>query len=359
MAGSIFGQIFKVSTFGESHGPGVGVVIDGCPAGFKINRDFLNKELAKRKPGRKTYTTTRAESDEFQILSGVIEDVTTGAPVCIYIPNTDVKSKDYEELENVYRPSHADYAYFKKYNIKDHRGGGRASARETVVRVAAGAVAKMLLQQSGIKIKAFVSAIGPYHLERNFSFSEIENANLGELGTPDTEITFKILSHLKELKANGDTAGGIITCMIQNCPAGLGEPVFDKFDAELAKAMMSIPSVKGFEIGSGFSAAAMSGSRHNDAFESHGSSIRTKTNFSGGVQGGITNGEEVYFNVAFKPVSSISREQTTVNDKGENVKIKVGGRHDVCVVPRAVVIVEAMAAIVTADLLLRNRSSRI
>jgi chorismate synthase len=364
MAGNSFGQLFRITTFGESHGPAIGVIIDGCPSNLTIDEAFIQSELDKRKPGQSRITTQRKESDGFQVLSGVFEGRTTGTPIMLLIPNEDQRSKDYDHNKAIFRPSHADYTYEAKYGIRDHRGGGRSSARETAARVAAGAIAKLLLRQAGISIFAHVSAAGTIEaadmeasdLEK---LLEIRENNLVRCADPAS--AEKMTTYIDTIRKAGDTVGGKISCIIRNCPAGLGEPVFDKLHADLGKAMLSINAVHGFEYGSGFKGSEMQGSAHNDLFipspgNLHG--IRTVTNFSGGIQGGISNGMDITFRVAFKPVATIMLTQQTVSKSGDAAEIQGKGRHDPCVVPRAVPIVEAMAALVLADHLLRYRSLR-
>lgn len=352
-----YGQHFRITTFGESHGPAIGVIIDGCPAGVDFDEDLIRRDLERRKPGQSRITTQRQEDESFKVLSGVFEGKTTGTPIAIVIENQDQRSKDYAHLKEAFRPSHADYTYDAKYGVRDHRGGGRSSARETAARVAAGAVARMLLNKFGIKINAFVSRVGdiqaPPHAQLDLSRTD-ENI----VRCPDHTTAEKMIALIDQVRLDRDTIGGVITGVIQNLPAGLGEPVFDKFHAELGKAMLGINAVKGFEYGSGFDGTKLKGSAHNDEFYSEGSRVRTKTNHSGGVQGGITNGEEVYFNVAFKPVATIMQDQQSVDRSGNEVTVSGKGRHDPCVVPRAVPIVEAMAALVAADFLLRARLSK-
>lgn len=351
MAGNSFGNLFKLTTFGESHGKAIGGIIDGCPAGIELDFDEIQREMQRRKPGQSKITTQRKEADEVQFLSGIFDKKTTGTPIGFHIENTDQKSKDYSHIKDVYRPSHADFTYQKKYGIRDYRGGGRSSARETACRVVAGAIAKQFL--NGINITAFVSSVGKLRLDKNFEeldFSEIEN-NL--VRCPDVEMAKKMENLIKKIRKEGNTLGGVVTCYIDNVPIGLGEPVFDKLHAQLGKAMLSINAVKGFDYGSGFSGSQMKGSDHNDRFDESG---KTKTNFSGGIQGGISNGMPIYFKVAFKPVATLMQSQETINSKGEKIKIQGKGRHDPCVVPRAVPIVEAMAALVLADFVLLQRS---
>ncbi len=360
MAGNSFGTLFKISTFGESHGKGIGVVIDGCPAGLAIDADFIQAELARRKPGQSNIVTQRKESDTVEILSGVFEGKATGTPLAMYIKNKDQKSKDYSHIADKFRPSHADYTYFKKYGLRDYRGGGRSSARETAARVAAGAIAKLFLNHYNVKITAYVSQVGEIALNKSYKeidFSEIEK---NVIRCPDAEMAEKMIAYIKEIRKQGDTIGGIIDCVIENCPVGLGEPAFDKLHAEIGKAMLSINAVKGFEYGSGFEGVKMKGSTHNDIFETNeAGEVKTQTNFSGGIQGGISNGMEIYFRTAFKPVATLQQFQQSINEENEKVEIIGKGRHDPCVVPRAVPIIEAMAALVIADYLLINKTIRL
>lgn len=353
-----YGTLFRISTFGESHGPAIGVVIDGCPAGLEIDQDFIQQELTRRRPGQSKITTQRQEEDKFQILSGVFEGRSTGTPIALVIENQDQRSKDYSHVENVFRPSHADYTYEAKYGLRDHRGGGRSSARETAARVAAGAIAKLLLRKNNVSIHAFVSQVGeittPHYTKLDLSKTE-ENI----IRCPDAATAEQMISLIDQVRLDRDTIGGVVTCVIKNTPVGLGEPVFDKLHAELGKAMLGINAVKGFEYGSGFEGVTLRGSEHNDEFYTEGERIRTKTNHSGGVQGGISNGEDIYFNVAFKPVATIMQDQATVDKEGNAATVSGKGRHDPCVVPRAVPIVEAMAALVLADFLLRARVNRV
>lgn len=354
MPGNSFGTLFKLTTFGESHGPVIGGVIDGCPAGLKIDLEAIQHELDRRKPGQSAIVSQRKELDEVKFLSGVFEGKTTGTPIGFQIENSDQKSKDYAYLKDAFRPSHADFTYEKKYGIRDHRGGGRASARETASWVVAGAIAKQLLPK--IKITAFTKSIGGISLEKEYSeldFSEIEK---NPVRCPDPMMAREMEAYIKQIRKEGDTIGGIVQCVVQNMPVGLGDPVFDKLHAELGKAMLSINAVKGFEYGSGFSGTQMRGSQHNDLFESNG---KTKTNFSGGIQGGISNGMDIYFNVAFKPVATIMQNQETIDTKWEKIEMTGKGRHDPCVVPRAVPIVEAMAALVLADFWLLNKAGKL
>lgn len=369
MAGNSIGEIFRVTTFGESHGAGIGAVIDGCPAGVEISIEEIQKDLDRRKPGQSHITTQRKESDNVQILSGVFENKSQGTPIALFIPNEDAKSKDYDHLKETFRPSHADFTYYAKYGLRDHRGGGRSSARATAAVVAAGGIAKQVIRKSSIVIGAFVTSVGNIHspLARQHLSGKtpFDMASAGKIAEEnivrcaDEKIANEIITLIEQVKKEGDTIGGIITCVIQNCPVGLGEPLFDKLQADLAKAMFTINAVQGFEYGSGFEGAAKRGSENNDAFYTENDVVKTRTNFSGGIQGGISNGMDIYFRVAFKPVATIVAAQESVNTGGESVEVKGRGRHDPCVVPRAVPIVEAMAAIVMADHLLRSRNSRI
>ncbi len=353
-----YGTLFKISTFGESHGPAIGVVIDGCPAGLDIDETFIQAELTRRRPGQSKITTQRKEDDTFKILSGVFEGKSTGAPIAIVIDNQDQRSKDYSHLENTFRPSHADYTYQEKYGIRDHRGGGRSSARETAARVAAGAVAKLLLLEHKIEISAFVSQVGDVTAP-HYTTLDLRKTEDTIVRCPDASTAEKMIALIDQVRLERDTIGGLVTCVIKNSPVGLGEPVFDKLHAELGKAMLSINAVKGFEYGSGFDGIKLRGSQHNDEFVNEGGKIRTKTNHSGGVQGGISNGEDIYFNVAFKPVATIMQDQQSVDKDGNEVVVSGKGRHDPCVVPRAVPIVESMAALVMADFLLREKVSKV
>ena len=355
---NIYGTLFRISTFGESHGPAIGAVIDGCPAGLEIDEAFIQSELDRRKPGQSKITTQRKEDDTFKILSGVFEGKSTGTPITIVIENQDQRSKDYSHIAEAFRPSHADYTYEAKYGNRDYRGGGRSSARETAARVAAGAIAKLLLKKSGVEINAFVSQVGdlkaPHYTQLDLSKTE-DNI----VRCPDPATAKKMIALIDRVRLDRDTIGGLVTCVIKNTPVGLGEPVFDKLHAELGKAMLSINAVKGFEYGSGFEGIKLRGSQHNDEFYNDGGRIRTKTNHSGGIQGGISNGEDIYFNVAFKPVATIMQDQASVDKQGNETTVSGKGRHDPCVVPRAVPIVEAMAALVLVDFVLRGRVAKI
>lgn len=356
MPGNSFGQLFNITTFGESHGKALGVIIDGCPPGIEVDEDFIQAELARRRPGQSNIVTQRKEADKAEILSGIFEGKTTGTPISMVIFNADARSKDYSHIKDKFRPSHADYTYFAKYGHRDYRGGGRSSARETAARVAAGAIAKLLLRQHNIHITAYVSQVGALKLDKKYSeldFSKIENT---PIRCPDDDMAAQMIAHIKDIRKAGDTIGGLVSAVIQGCPAGLGEPAFDKLHAELGKAMLSINACKGFEYGSGFAGVQMRGSEHNDEFVQEDGLTKTTSNHSGGVQGGISNGMDIYFNVAFKPVATIVQSQRSINEAGESVEVTGKGRHDPCVVPRAVPIVEAMAALVLADHLLRQKA---
>ncbi|MEW7278088.1 chorismate synthase [Aquimarina sp. 2201CG1-2-11] len=351
MAGNTFGNIFKLTTFGESHGVAIGGVIDGCPAGVTLDLEAIQAELDRRKPGQSAIVTQRKEPDSVEFYSGIFEGVTTGTPIGFAIKNANQKSKDYSHIKDSYRPSHADYTYDQKYGVRDYRGGGRSSARETASRVVAGAIAKQVL--SSIQINAYVSGVGPIKLKKNHTEIDFSLTESNIVRCPDTETAGVMENYIKQIRKEGDTVGGIVSCVISGVPVGLGEPVFDKLHAELGKAMLSINAVKGFEYGSGFEGAALKGSEHNDLFNTDGT---TKTNLSGGIQGGISNGMDIYFNVAFKPVATIMQDQETIDKKGDIVTMQGKGRHDPCVVPRAVPIVEAMAALVLVDYWLLNRT---
>ncbi len=353
MAGNSYGTLFRVTTFGESHGEALGGIIDGCPPGITLNLEAIQAEMQRRKPGQSSIVTQRKEADEVQFLSGLFEGKTTGTPIGFLIPNTNQKSDDYSHIKDSYRPSHADYVYEQKYGIRDYRGGGRSSARETACRVVAGAIAKQVLE--GITINAFVSSVGELFINKPYQELDFALTETNPVRCPDPETAAQMEDYIKEIKKQGDTVGGTITCVIQNVPIGLGEPVFDKLHAELGKAMLSINAVKGFEFGSGFCGARMKGSEHNDRYNPDGT---TKTNLSGGIQGGISNGMDIYFRVAFKPVATLIQEQEVLTAEGELITQQGKGRHDPCVVPRAVPIVEAMAALVLADFHLRNKTNQ-
>jgi chorismate synthase len=353
MAGNSFGIHFKLTTYGESHGEAIGGIIEGCPAGLKLDLDAIHKEMQRRKPGQSKIVTQRKEEDEVIFLSGIFEGTTTGTPIGFQIRNTDQKSKDYSHNKDVYRPSHADFTYDKKYGLRDYRGGGRSSARETANWVVAGAIAKQLIKE--IEINAFVSSVGDVFIDKPYQELDFSKTETNDVRCPDAATAEKMEAYIKQIKKAGDTVGGTITCVIKNAPIGLGEPVFDKLHARLGQAMLSINAVKGFEYGSGFCGARMKGSEHNDVFNTDGT---TKSNLSGGIQGGISNGMDIYFRVAFKPVATIMQNQSTIDKDGNAAEIKGKGRHDPCVVPRAVPIVEAMAALVMADFYLLNKLSK-
>ncbi len=355
MPGNSFGQLFRITTFGESHGEALGVIIDGCPSGLEIELDLIQKELDRRRPGQSKIVTQRKEKDTVKVLSGIYEGKTTGMPITLVLFNEDARSKDYSHIKDIFRPSHADYTYQVKYGHRDYRGGGRSSARETAARVAAGAIAKLLLQQEGIRIQAYVNQVGILTLDKSYKELDLSQTESNMVRCPDPEMAEKMINHISEIKKTGDTIGGVITCVIEGCPVGLGEPVFDKLHADLAKAMLSINACKGFEYGSGFEGVKMKGSEHNDVFTTEGDVIKTTTNFSGGIQGGISNGMDIYFKAAFKPIATIMAEQDSVDKSGAPAKVAGRGRHDPCVVPRAVPIVEAMAALVVVDHWLRNK----
>ena len=350
MAGNSFGNIFKLTTFGESHGIAIGGVIDGCPSGIKLDLEAIQKEMDRRKPGQSAIVTQRKEPDEVKFLSGIFEGKTTGTSIGFIIENANQKSKDYSHIKDSYRPSHADYVYDQKYGVRDYRGGGRSSARETACRVVAGAIAKQVL--SSIDINAYVSSVGDIELKTPYHQLDLSLTETNDIRCPDASTAEKMIDKIKDIRKQGDTIGGTITCVLQNVPIGLGEPVFDRLHAELGKAMLSINAVKGFEYGSGFEGTKMKGSNHNDLFNNDGT---TKTNYSGGIQGGISNGEDIYFKVAFKPVATIMQNQETIDKDGNTTQMQGKGRHDPCVVPRAVPIVEAMAALVLVDYWLLNK----
>jgi chorismate synthase len=361
MAGNSFGTVFRLTSFGESHGPAIGGVIDGCPPGIVIDPEFIRAEMRRRRPGQSKIVTQRQEEDDVEFLSGLYEGKTTGAPIGFIIRNSDQRSKDYDALKDIYRPSHADFTWDEKYGFRDHRGGGRSSARETAVRVVAGAVAKLLLASNGITISAWVSQVGEIRLEKSWEELDLTATEKNIVRCPDPVKAEAMIRLIESVRKAGDTVGGIVSCVAKGIPAGLGEPVFDKLHADLGKAMLSINAVKGFEFGSGFAGASMRGSEHNDIFVPGTGSrkIVTATNRSGGIQGGISNGEPVYFNVAFKPVATIIQKQRTVNVKGQPVEMMGRGRHDPCVLPRAVPIVEAMCALTIADHWLRQKKNQL
>jgi chorismate synthase len=359
MPGNSFGTIFKLISFGESHGPAIGGIVEGCPAGLEIDFDFIQLELDRRKPGQSAITTQRREDDRVEFLSGIFEGKSTGTSMGFVIRNNDQKEKDYSHLKDSYRPSHADFSYEKKYGTRDYRGGGRSSARETACRIVAGAIAKLILRKYNITIHAFVKQVGEIKLDKNFDEVDLSQTESNTVRCPHENTAKQMIAYIEEIKKLGDTVGGIIQCVIQNTAVGLGEPVFDKLHAVLGHAMLSINAVKGFEIGSGFESVYKKGSELNDVFEFHVDQIKTKTNNSGGIQGGISNGMPIYFNVAFKPVATLMKSQTSVNNKGEQITLEGKGRHDACVLPRAVPIVESMAAMVMADFILLSRSNKL
>lgn len=355
MAANTFGEIYRLTSFGESHGKAIGGIIDGCPPGIHLDMAFIQSELNRRRPGQSHLASPRQEADEIEFLSGLIDGITTGTPIAFAIWNSDQRSGDYNHLKDVYRPSHADYTYQKKYGVRDHRGGGRSSARETIARVVAGAIAKTFLKEKGISIQAYVSAIGDVEMPETLDVPDSTAVESSLVRCPDKATSELMQRLIEDFKAKGDTLGGVIRCYINGLPAGLGSPVFDKFHADLGKAMLSINAVKGFDYGSGFVGVQMPGSTQNDRFVTENGIVKTLSNNSGGIQGGITNGEAVYFRTAFKPVATIMQDQQTIDNAGNEAVIKGKGRHDVCVVPRAVVIVEAMAALVTMDHYLRQK----
>ena len=359
MSGNSFGSIFKITTFGESHGKSLGVIIDGCPAGIAFSEEEIYKDLRRRRPGQSSIVTQRKEEDEVIIQSGFFDGQSTGTPISLVIVNKDQKSRDYDHIKDKFRPSHADYTYHAKYGIRDYRGGGRSSARETVARVAAGAIAKAFLKKSGIQIHAFVSQVGHLKMDQEYEIADYDQIEKNIVRCPDPQLADRMIDFIKSVRKDGDTVGGKISCIIENVPVGIGEPVFDKLHAELGKAMLSINAVKGFEYGSGFNAVEMRGSQHNDLFKKVEGAIETESNYSGGIQGGISNGMPITFNVAFKPVATLMKNQVSINEQGEEVTVSGKGRHDPCVVPRAVPIVEAMAALVIADQILRSRSNKL
>lgn len=358
--GSIYGKIFQISTFGESHGAAVGVVVTGCPAGVDFDLDFIQSELDRRKPGQSRITTQRKEADSVEVVSGVFEGKTTGTPIAMLVWNGDQRSKDYSHISDQFRPSHADFTYQEKYGIRDYRGGGRSSARETVARVAAGALAKLVLQQIGVKITAYVSQVGTLKLTIPVEQLDLTVTETNAVRCPDAKLAEEMFSYIDEIRKQGDSVGGVVSAYITGCPVGLGEPVFDKLHAELGKAMLSINAVKGFEYGSGFDGVELRGSQHNDIIvKDEAGKVSTLTNHSGGIQGGVSNGEPIYFRVGFKPVATIMQDQESLNNSGEKIVVTGKGRHDPCVVPRAVPIVEAMSAIVLLDFYLRNRLTKL
>ena len=354
-----FGNVFTLTTFGESHGPAIGGVIDGFPAGIKIDVAFIQSELARRKPGQSNITTSRKEDDEVEILSGVFEGVSTGCPIGFIVKNSNQRSNDYENVRDLFRPSHADYTYSVKYGLRDHRGGGRSSARETISRCVGGAFAKLALRQLGISVQAYTSQVGNIALDKNYRKYDLSLAEMNAVRCPDQKIAEEMQKLILDVKAEGDTIGGVVTCVIKGCPVGLGEPAFSKLHAELGSAMLSINAVKGFEYGEGFDGLEQRGSEQNDRFFNDGGHINTRTNHSGGIQGGISNGQDIYFRVAFKPVATLLFEQDTVDINGNDTIVKARGRHDPCVLPRAVPVVEAMAAMTILDYYLMNKTTHL
>ena len=359
MFNNTYGHIFRLTTFGESHGAGIGGVIDGFPAGIAIDMEFIQQELDRRKPGQSKITTDRQEGDRVEILSGIFEGVTTGCPIGFLVRNTNQHSADYENLRQLYRPSHADYTYTQKFGLRDHRGGGRSSARETISRCVGGAFAKLALNQLGISIQAYTSQVGDIALENDYRKYDLTLTETNAVRCPDREKAAEMEQLISEVKAVGDTIGGIITCVIKGCPVGLGQPAFGKLHAALGGAMLSINAVKGFEYGEGFAGVTTRGSEQNDIFFNDRGRINTRTNHSGGIQGGISNGQDIYFRVAFKPVATLLMEQPTVDLQGNDTTVKARGRHDPCVLPRAVPIVEAMAAMTLLDYYLLHKSTKL
>ena len=354
-----FGHLFRLTTFGESHGEAIGGVIDGMPAGIDIDMDFIQQELNRRRPGQSVLTTSRQEADKVELLSGVFEGKSTGTPIGFLVRNTNQHSNDYDNLHDVFRPSHADFTYYIKYGIRDHRGGGRSSARETIARVVGGAIAKLALRQIGVSITAYTQQVGCICLGKDYTAYDFNEIEQNPVRCPDPETAAEMEALIKEVKNAGDTIGGAICCVVKDCPVGLGEPVFGKLHAALASAMMSINAAKGFEYGEGFNGLAMRGSEQNDIFYNNDGTISTRTNHSGGIQGGISNGQDIYFRVAFKPVATLLSEQQTVDINGNEAIVKAKGRHDPCVLPRAVPIVEAMTAMTILDYYLLNKTTKL
>lgn len=355
--GSVFGRLFRVATWGESHGGGIGAVIDGCPPRLPLSAEEIQVELDRRRPGQSSITTQRQESDQVEILSGMSDGLTTGAPLAFLVRNQDARSKDYDELKDLYRPSHADYTYMARYGIRTWQGGGRSSARETIGRVAAGAVArKILREEAGIEIVAYVERVQDLEAEIDIETVTTAQVDASDVRCPDPEKAREMLERIQAVRKEGDSVGGVLGFVVRGLPAGLGDPVFDRLEADLGKAMLSLPATKGFEVGSGFEGTLLKGSQHNDPFYIQEGQVRTRTNRSGGVQGGISNGEHLWGRIAFKPTATINKEQETVNRHGESVRLKAKGRHDPCVLPRAVPMVEAMAALVLVDHFLLYRA---
>lgn len=359
MYNNTFGNLFRLTSFGESHGKAVGGVIDGFPAGISIDMEFIQNELNRRRPGQSAITTARKEEDKVEFLSGIYEGVSTGCPIGFVVWNTNQHSNDYDNMKEVYRPSHADYTYTQKYGLRDHRGGGRSSARETIARVVTGALAKLALKQLGVTVTAFTSQVGKYKLKKDYTQYDLSRIEDNPIRCPDQELARQMGEYIYQIKGEGNTIGGVISCVIKGCPVGLGQPVFGKLHAALGSAMLSINAVKGFEYGQGFGSMEQKGSEQNDIFYNNQGKISLRTNRSGGIQGGISNGEDIYFRVAFKPVATVLMEQPTVDVHGNETLLKARGRHDPCVLPRAVPIVEAMAAMTLLDFYLLNKASRL
>lgn len=359
MYNNTFGNIFRLTSFGESHGEAIGGVIDGFPAGISIDEDFIQHELDRRRPGQSALTTARKEADKVEFLSGIYEGVSTGCPIGFVIWNTNQHSNDYDNMKDVFRPSHADYTYTQKYGVRDHRGGGRSSARETIARVVGGALAKLALKQLGVTVTAFTSQVGIYKLDKDYTHYDLSVAEENPVRCPDPEMAKQMGDYIYNIKGEGDTVGGVISCVVKGCPIGLGQPVFGKLHAALGNAMLSINAAKGFEYGQGFGSMNLKGSQQNDLFYNDNGHIALRTNRSGGIQGGISNGEDIYFRVAFKPVATVLMEQPTVDVNGRETVLQARGRHDACVLPRAVPIVEAMTAMTLLDYYLLDRASRL
>jgi len=354
-----FGQLFRLTTFGESHGAGIGGIIDGCPAGLSIDVEFVQSELDRRKPGQSKITTQRNETDTVQFFSGIFEGKTTGTPIGFFVKNKDQHSNDYNDLKDIFRPSHADYTYIQKYGVRDHRGGGRSSARETIARVVGGAIAKQLLVQLNITVQAYVQSVGTIELDKPYTELDLSKTESNIVRCPDAETAEKMIARIEDAGRDHDTVGGTISCVIKGVPAGWGAPVFNKLHADLGFAMLGINAVKGFEYGSGFEGTKLSGSEHNDIFVTENGVVKTVTNHSGGIQGGISNGQDIYMKVAFKPIATLLKEQKTIDAELNETTINPKGRHDPCVLPRAVPIVESMAALVLADHYLLSKTSRL
>ena len=351
------GKLFTFTSFGESHGKGIGGIVDGCPPGIELDEAFIQQELDRRKPGQSSISSPRTEDDSIEFLSGTFEGKTTGAPIAFIIWNQNQRSQDYDQLKDIYRPSHADYTYQQKYGIRDYRGGGRSSARETAARVVAGAIAKFVLKKMGVCIRAYTSQVGPIAVTKTYNQLDLSLIENNAVRCPQPEVALKMMEYITQMKEEGDSTGGIITCVVKGVPVGLGEPVFDKLHARLGTAMLSINAAHGFDYGSGFEGVAMKGSDANDAFVLENENVKTRTNHSGGIQGGISNGSDIYFRVLFKPVATIFKKQETLDTSKQAVELQVKGRHDPCVLPRAVPVVEAMAALTLVDLLLISKAT--